>query len=397
MIRNRIFHSPGNHRAAVFAICLLTVVTAAAPLRAQSSVWAWGYNRFGQLGNGLHDPTASSSVPVQVVGPDEVGFLTNIVDVAAGAGHTLALKSDGTVWVWGNGYSSTPQQMRNGDNVGFLSDVMAISTYAGTSHNMVLKADGTVWAWGYNVFGQLGDGSTTSRPRPVRVSDPEGIGYLGSVVAIRCGGSHSLALKSDGTVWAWGYNLYGQLGDSTIVDRYRPVQTSELTKIVSITAGAWHNLVLKLEGNIQGGVRFDSMIYMGIPIRFEFRPTGGGAPIITTVNTGPAGVFVLTNIPQGRYHVAVKGNKWLQKVVQNVDTTGGGNVLNLRVNLLGGDADDNNIVDVEDLSLLIASFDATPTSDNWLNGVADFNCDRVVDVNDLAILIQNFDRAGDEF
>ncbi|HCX71935.1 MAG TPA: RCC1 repeat-containing protein, partial [Firmicutes bacterium] len=106
---------------------------------------------------------------------------------------------------------STPVQ------VGDLSNVTAIT--AGMSHTVALKNDGTVWAWGRNDMGQLGDG-TTSTPRltPVVVSG------LSNVTAITAGLSHTVALKDDGTVWAWGYNAYGQLGDGTTSDRSAPVQ-----------------------------------------------------------------------------------------------------------------------------------------------------------------------------
>jgi alpha-tubulin suppressor-like RCC1 family protein len=101
-----------------------------------------------------------------------------------------------------------------------LSDVTAIA--AGEYHSLALKSDGTVWAWGYNACGQLGDGITTSTNIPVQVKE------LRDVTAIAAGKYHSLALKSDETVWAWGENYNGQLGDGTSMDRNTPVLSKDV-------------------------------------------------------------------------------------------------------------------------------------------------------------------------
>ena len=127
--------------------------------------------------------------------------------------HVIALQSDGTVWAWGQNWDG---QLGNGSlNIGSnvpiqvanIGDVVEIA--AGTAHNLALKSDGTVWAWGLNYARQVGDGTMTTRATPVQVPG------LDSVVAIAAGSAHSLALKSDGTLWAWGLNTQGQLGDGT--------------------------------------------------------------------------------------------------------------------------------------------------------------------------------------
>ena len=117
----------------------------------------------------------------------------------------------------------------------------------GYQHSLGLKADGTVWAWGYNNYGQLGDGSTTNRLTPVPVSG------LTGCVAIAAGYYHSLGLKADGTVWAWGYNNYGQLGDDSTANRLTPVPVSPvsgLTGCVANAGGFYHSLGLKADGSL---------------------------------------------------------------------------------------------------------------------------------------------------
>ena len=143
--------------------------------------------------------------------------LSSIVAIAAARYHNLALKSDGTVWAWGrqfimaNSAMEDSRQTMDGIMVIFrsrqvqgLGSVVAIA--AGNDHSLALKSDGTVWAWGNNWYGQLGVGSTTSTSTtPVQVQG------LSSVVAIAAGGYHNVVVKSDGTVWQWGTNHNGQI------------------------------------------------------------------------------------------------------------------------------------------------------------------------------------------
>ncbi|NJK43908.1 MAG: hypothetical protein HC933_06125 [Pleurocapsa sp. SU_196_0] len=115
---------------------------------------------------------------------------------------------------------------------------------AGGYHSLAVRADGTVWAWGNNVSGQLGDGSNESRNAAVQTRN------LNGVTSVTAGEYHSLALKNDGTVWAWGDNEDGQLGDDTDTARTTPVQVSSLTGIVAIAAGNSHSLALKNDGTV---------------------------------------------------------------------------------------------------------------------------------------------------
>ncbi|MEJ5165896.1 MAG: hypothetical protein WHV67_02585 [Thermoanaerobaculia bacterium] len=207
-------------------------------LKADGTVWAWGRNGYGQLGNGNNN---NSNIPVQVLN------LTNVIAISGGYYHSLALKSDGTVWAWGDNYYG---QLGNGNNtrsnvpvqVLNLTDVIEIS--GGGEHSLALKADGTVWAWGYNYYGQLGNENNNNSNVPVQVLN------LTDIIAISAGGEHSLALRSDGTIWAWGDNNYGQLGNGNNNNSNVPVQVQNLTDVTGISGGYYHSLALKSDGTV---------------------------------------------------------------------------------------------------------------------------------------------------
>src|SRR5207237_4170697 len=118
-------------------------------------------------------------------------------------------------------------------------------------HSLALKSDGTVWAWGYNGSGQLGNASGGSNT-PVQVLDPaSGSGYLSGVTAIAGGDWHSLALKSNGTVWAWGLNEEGQLDNGTIIDSNTPVQVLGLGGVAAITGVVANSVAVNNDGTVR--------------------------------------------------------------------------------------------------------------------------------------------------
>ena len=205
-------------------------------LKADGSVLAWGLNSDGQLGDGT---TVNRASPVPVSG------LAGVVEIAA-RGHTVALKRDGSVWAWGSNGGGALGNRGSSDpttpaQVNGLAGVRKIS--AGSGFTLALKDDGSVWAWGRNGFGQLGDGmkaeANTGRATPAAVSG------LSGVMAISAGINHSLALKADGTVWAWGNNSSGQLGDGTTIDRPLPVRVLELGGVGVIVAGFGRSFAIK--------------------------------------------------------------------------------------------------------------------------------------------------------
>ncbi len=189
---------------------------------------AWGDNEYGNLGDGTF---AQQSTAVNVG--------SNVTQVAAGDNHSLAVISDGSVWSWG---ANTSGQLGTGSTQSSASPqlVSGISgtvtqVAAGESHSLSLGSDGTVWAWGDNQFGELGDGNLIQSDTPVRLAG------LSNVTQIAAGEDWSLALRSDGTVWAWGDNLYNELGEQ-VQDVYTnsdvPVQVAGLSGVTQIAAGA---------------------------------------------------------------------------------------------------------------------------------------------------------------
>ena len=195
-------------------------------IKCDGTVWAWGSNNYGELG---YDTPFNNPACI----PSQINGLTGVRGVRGGFHHSLALKSDGTVWSWGYnskgqlGDGTTANRIIPGQVAG-LTAVAAVATGPEAYHNLALKFDGTVWAWGANDYGQLGDGSTTDRHTPVRVV------ALNGVVAIAAARSQSFAVRDDGSVWAWGYNGDGQLGNSTTSDSHTPIQVSQATGLTSV-------------------------------------------------------------------------------------------------------------------------------------------------------------------
>jgi len=211
-------------------------------LLANGTVVAWGGNGFGQLGDG---GTTESSVPVAVQG------LSGVKAIAAGASHSLALLTNGTVMAWGDnesgqlGIGTSTEHAYLPVAVNGLTGVKAIS--AGADHSLALLTNGTVMAWGENESGQLGTGDTKNSNAPVAVKQ------LTGVSAISAGGEFSLALLTNGTVKAWGNDEQGQLGNTTIEEEGNsdlPVPVETLTGVAAIAAGTDHGLALLSGGTV---------------------------------------------------------------------------------------------------------------------------------------------------
>jgi alpha-tubulin suppressor-like RCC1 family protein len=217
-------------------------------LRTDGTVVAWGQNSSGQLGDGSTTPMSKVPVPVSVADGEP---LTDVATIDAGTMQSLAVKADGTVVGWGNneygqvgnGTTTTPQTRPVTVEVDAGVPLSGVSRVAGGSwHSLALKTDGTVWSWGSNGWGQLGIDSPWYSTRAVRVPG------LTGVVAIAAGGLSSLALRSDGTIWAWGANDYGQLGTGTGTSSSSPVLVANVRSGIAIGAGQGHGLAVTLDG-----------------------------------------------------------------------------------------------------------------------------------------------------
>jgi alpha-tubulin suppressor-like RCC1 family protein len=249
-------------------------------------VFAWGNNNSGELGDGTW--TAHKS-------PAQVSSLTNVVSIAVGAYHTLALKDDGTLKSWGSngGALGDGTTLNRNTPVSVLNLTNVVAVAAGVQHSLALKSDRTVWSFGINTDGQLGDGTTLQRTSAVQVSGLTNVVAIGAgrnhslavtsdqkvwrgaitsirslrrdhdgsdltpvqvdgsreIITVR--GEHSLALRNDGRVFAWGLGQNGQLGNASTFSRITPVPTL-VSNAVSIAAGRYHSFAVKTDGSLWG-------------------------------------------------------------------------------------------------------------------------------------------------
>lgn len=209
-------------------------------LKTDGTLWSWGGNSEGQLGN---NTMVDSNSPIQI------GVATNWAMVSAGGYYfSAAIKTDGTLWTWGHDFY---EELGNGPvlgqqlvptQIGIDTNWKTVST--GQYHSLALKTDGSLWAWGSNSYGALGDGTTTRRPVPIQ------IGSATDWDTIVAGSFASYAIKTDGTLWSWGYNDYGQLGDGTTIHKSVPTQIGSDTnwKEVSSKQG-YYAIALKTDGS----------------------------------------------------------------------------------------------------------------------------------------------------
>ena len=205
-------------------------------LKTDGTLWAWGSNSDGQVGD---------STIVNKGTPTQIGLLNTWSKIGTGARHSLAIKTDGTLWAWGNG---TKGALGNDSATNRSSPVQVgtltnwLKACGGLYYTLALKTDGTIWTWGGGYTnaadGQLGTGSTTNTSSPVQV------GALTNWLSVSAGSYNALAIKTTGTLWAWGNNAYGQLGDNTITNRLSPIQVGSLTNWLQVTGGYRHTIAI---------------------------------------------------------------------------------------------------------------------------------------------------------
>ena len=226
-------------------------------VKSDGSIWAWGMNQLGQMGNGTVNPLSGPqvTVPVMVSNSAPGGPINSPMQVTCGYQFGAALLTNGTVWTWGSGSHGELGNGTTGSSyfpaqVPGLTNVRAIS--AGWFHILALKADGTVWAWGDNSHGELGDGTTINRSNAVQVLS------VSNIVVVSGGDSHSSALAADGTVWKWGRNDVGELGNgaTNAIPNPAPAQIlvdkfgASFSNVVMLSARDYHNIAVKADGSV---------------------------------------------------------------------------------------------------------------------------------------------------
>jgi alpha-tubulin suppressor-like RCC1 family protein len=451
---------PTWHPTKIPGLTGVTQIADGVALTSDGSVYTWGSNTEGWLGNGTTD-SSSHPTPAKVS-----GLPSSIVAIAIG----MALASDGTVWTWGYnqhgecglGYTtpSSPYAVPTPAQVPGLSGVVAIARIGGNC--LTLRSDGTVWSWGNNFDGMVGMGSYTpsSIATPTEVVGPGGIGFLSAVTAISLSNGSALALLEDGTLWSWGDGLDGQLGNGVFGSSASPVQVgsapavSMLTPAAAATGGAGFSMTVtglnfgagaKVQWNgqarstsyvsanqltvqvqdtdivnpgaasvtvanpdgtlsapasfavngaanaVSGTIGLEEAANLEQTLQFTFHEIGV-TTFTRSVTLAADGSYSVSGLPTGTYNIGVKGPKWLRKTLTGVSVSG--QVAGISPSLLAGDINGDNVVDLNDFSLLAEAFGSDSSSANW-NVYADLNCDGVVDLNDFSLLAANFGVAGD--
>jgi len=207
-----------------------------AALKQDGSLWTWGANVQGQLGDGTTTLRRN---------PGRIGAERPWKRVATGGRHTVALAVGGTLWAWGDNPAGqlgtgTITDLRSPTQIGVDTDWQWVS--AGDAHTVALKQDGSLWAWGDNAFRQVGNGSGVDQLAPLR------LGVDSDWWFIAAGGFHTVALKRNGTLWAWGDNTWGQIGGGSFRNAPVPLLVSATPDWATISAGQFHTTALKLDG-----------------------------------------------------------------------------------------------------------------------------------------------------
>jgi alpha-tubulin suppressor-like RCC1 family protein len=210
--------------------------------KSDGSAWAWGNNTGGTLGD--NSATARSS-PVSVVGTH------SFIQIDGGVSG-LGRKSDGTVWMWGDNANAALGQnnvTNRSSPVSVVGDHSFRFATIGRNHVLAIKPDGTLWGWGNNASGQLGDNTTATRSSPVSIVGAH------SFIFVAGSQNHSIGLKFDGSVWGWGQNAGGQLGDNTVVSKLSPVSVVGAHSFIAVTTGGVdvtnaHSLGIKFDGSV---------------------------------------------------------------------------------------------------------------------------------------------------
>ena len=209
-------------------------------------LWVWGNNYYGTLGNG-----GGGSVPLsnsKILTPVNSGNFRNWKTIASGQAHSGGIKTDGTLWMWGRNHNG---QLGDGTttNRGVETQIGSSTNWKQLSgsynhYTTAIKTDGTLWAWGRNDYNQLGDGTATNR------SSPTQIGTATNWKIVSCGVYHANAIKTDGTLWGWGLNAHSATGDGTSTARSTPIQIGSSTTWKIVDCGGYFSASIKTDNTL---------------------------------------------------------------------------------------------------------------------------------------------------
>ena len=233
-----------------------------AALTSNGRLFTWGRNDYGQLGDGT---TVSKSTPTEITNRFSLATEDKIIQVSLGGSHSAALTSEGRLFTWGrndNGQlgdgttvsKSTPTEITS--RISLATEDKIIQVSLGYSHSAALTSNGRLFTWGRNDYGQLGDGTTVSKSTPTEITNRFSLATEDKIIQVSLGGSHSAALTSEGRLFTWGRNDNGQLGDGTTVSKSTPTEiTSRISlatedKIIQVSLGEYHSAALTSEGRL---------------------------------------------------------------------------------------------------------------------------------------------------
>jgi len=235
------FISTVNSGTMIHGLTIATGIIHTVAIKSDGTLWAWGTNDSGQVGDGT---IANKNVPIQI------GTEKDWAVVSAGGYHTVAIKTDGSLWAWGRGTYGQLGYGGSGNEyepiqIGYDHNWAVVSS--GGDHTIAIKSDGSLWAWGLNSLGQLGIGTYSNRYNPSQI----GLSYDWNIVS--AGDEFTVATKNNGSLWAWGRGAEGQLGDGTHGSsalKNVPAQVGSDVDWADVSAGLSHTLAIKTDGSL---------------------------------------------------------------------------------------------------------------------------------------------------
>ena len=212
-------------------------------ITSEGRFFTWGANLFGQIGDGT---TINRGIPVEIISRFNLSVGETITEISLGHAHSSAITSAGRIFTWGANWNGqlgdgtttdriTPVEITNGFDLSVGETIIDLSL--GASHSSAITSAGRSFAWGWNANGQLGEGTTIDRTTPVEITSLFNLSVGEKITEVSLGSSHSSAITSAGSVFIWGWNDFGQLGDGTTISRTTPFYTPEIDRVITYTYG----------------------------------------------------------------------------------------------------------------------------------------------------------------